>query len=398
MSFIQKSWENTDSRIGEILSARLEAGNDSSFHVFSVKDVKMKLDFWNKNFPRVKPFYAMKANHSDIAIETMAKLGTGFDCASQNEIKRVLELGVHPDRIIYANPAKQNSHLKFAKENHVTKMTFDNIDELHKIKSIFPEAKLVLRIRFDAKESVLSLGAKFGCDPKLEAPGLITECKSMKMNLIGISFHAGHQLQDTQVFDGAIKAVKELFVFASTNGLKLNFIDIGGGYSGKNMSQVVDCAKFINKALDEFFPDPSIEVISEPGMFFVQTSMKLLCNIHSKRVSRNERGKTQLINYFINNGLYTSFLSHFLFKYKTATRPFRTSAMLSDLKPQLSIFWGQTCDSTDKIFETFLPELQIGDWIIFDNDVAAYGFCRASEFNGFSLPEIVPLYSDQNVF
>lgn len=74
VDFIEKSWENTDAAIRNILVKRLESDNDHSFFAFNVQNVKQKLTFWNKNFPRVKPFFAMKANHSDVAIQTMANL------------------------------------------------------------------------------------------------------------------------------------------------------------------------------------------------------------------------------------------------------------------------------------------------------------------------------------
>lgn len=57
------------------------------------------------------------------------------------EIMKVLDLGVDPSRIIYANPCKQNSFIKYAAKKNVEMMTFDNEDELHKVKALFPEAK-----------------------------------------------------------------------------------------------------------------------------------------------------------------------------------------------------------------------------------------------------------------
>ncbi len=56
----------------------------------------------------------------------------------------MLDLGVTPDRIIYANPCKQISHLKFAAEKGVELMTFDNELELHKVKKHFPTARYSL--------------------------------------------------------------------------------------------------------------------------------------------------------------------------------------------------------------------------------------------------------------
>ena len=59
----------------------------------------------------------------------------------QGEIQKVLSLGVSVDRIIYANPCKQASMLRYAAKHDVALMTFDNEAELHKIKSIYPDAK-----------------------------------------------------------------------------------------------------------------------------------------------------------------------------------------------------------------------------------------------------------------
>ena len=50
---------------------------------------------------------------------------------------------VSPQRIIYANPCKQSSHIKYAAKHQVARMTFDNELELHKVKAIYPTAKWV---------------------------------------------------------------------------------------------------------------------------------------------------------------------------------------------------------------------------------------------------------------
>lgn len=56
-------------------------------------------------------------------------------------MRDVLALGVNPERIIYANPCKMISHLKFAASCGVKKMTFDCEAELLKVKEYFPDAK-----------------------------------------------------------------------------------------------------------------------------------------------------------------------------------------------------------------------------------------------------------------
>lgn len=74
-------------------------------------------------------------------IQTLATLSTGFDCASKGEIALVMKHGVAPQSIIYANPTKPISHLKFAAEMNVSVMTVDSDFELFKIKKYYPDAK-----------------------------------------------------------------------------------------------------------------------------------------------------------------------------------------------------------------------------------------------------------------
>lgn len=74
-------------------------------------------------------------------IQTLAALGTGFDCASKGEIQKVIGFGVAPESIIFAHPTKQISHLKFASKINVDLMSVDNDFELRKISQHFPDAR-----------------------------------------------------------------------------------------------------------------------------------------------------------------------------------------------------------------------------------------------------------------
>ena len=59
----------------------------------------------------------------------------------QGEIQKILNLGVSADRIVYANPCKQASFLRYAAKHNVSLMTFDNEAELYKVKELYPSAK-----------------------------------------------------------------------------------------------------------------------------------------------------------------------------------------------------------------------------------------------------------------
>lgn len=129
----------------------------------------------------------------------LAKLGNGFDCASQGEIEQVLNLGVDPARIIYAQPCKTKSYIRYAAKMGVKQMTFDNADELHKIRNFFPGAELILRILTDDSASLCQLSVKFGASLD-KTQDLLDLARSLGLKVTGVSFHVGSGATDPGSF------------------------------------------------------------------------------------------------------------------------------------------------------------------------------------------------------
>ena len=59
-------------------------------------------------------------------------------------------------------------------------------------------------------------------------------------------------------------------------------------------------------------------------------------------------------------------------------------------------FWGPTCDGLDKICETSFPELNIEDYVYFDN-MGAYTVAASSSFNGFQRPKSFYYVTEENL-
>ncbi|CAH2222220.1 antizyme inhibitor 2 isoform X1 [Pelobates cultripes] len=146
--------------------------------------VKKHLDFI-KLMPRVKPFYAVKCNNSRVVVKLLADLGAGFDCASKPEIEFVQEIGVKPEQIIYANPCKQISQIRFAAKSGVQMMTFDNEEELVKVSQSHPNAKMVLRITTDDSKSTICLSVKFGASLNV-CRHLLEMAMKLNVEVIGV--------------------------------------------------------------------------------------------------------------------------------------------------------------------------------------------------------------------
>ena len=47
-------------------------------------------EMWTAALPRVTPFYAVKCLTDDALMATLAALGAGFDCASEQEVRMAL--------------------------------------------------------------------------------------------------------------------------------------------------------------------------------------------------------------------------------------------------------------------------------------------------------------------
>lgn len=368
------------------IDERLSTGNDDSFYVFDIEDVRLKFNKYIEKMPRVIPYYAIKCNDEPVIVKTLAELGTGFDCASIKELEQILKMGINQNRIIYSHTVKQASHLKFAADNGVKMVTFDSPAELVKIKNIHPNAKVVLRIKFDAASSIICLGIKFGCDPVTEAPELIEKCKELGMNLIGISFHVGSGTLDYEIYERALQSVRRLFDVAEHFGFKLNFVDIGGGFMGNDINLLDNYAQYINQGIELYFPDPSVIIISEPGRYFSESAFTLVVQVILKKISSDGH-----VHYYINDSIYQSFIIAFIYETKLQFEVIRKSQQSNEPTECLSTIWGQTCNSKDRIVDNqMIPEMEIGDYVAFKN-MGAYTTTVSSQFNGFKVGEIVKI-------
>ncbi|XP_071568224.1 ornithine decarboxylase 2-like [Temnothorax nylanderi] len=357
---------------------------EDGFYIVDIGDIINKHREWITKIPRVAPHYAVKCNPDPNVIKILAALNTGFDCASEQEIRQVMQYGVQADRIIFANPYKCPSHIKYAKKMNVDQITADSELELLKIKDLYPEAKIIIRIRCDAKNSDCDLGLKFGCEPDEDAVRLIQLTMDLGLTLHGFSFHVGSPCGELNAFSRGIGICRRLIAIAKSMGCKdVQLLDIGGGFPGEKGTDIDKLANIVNDAIRDL--DPIIRVISEPGRYYVDSAFTLASYLHSKRIV-HKNGKTMRM-YYANVGTYNSFLDEIVgIKSRYPQILFEP---VSDEK-FVSTLWGPTCDSYDVIVkDVLMPELHIGDWLVWE-DIGAYSLCLCTEFNGFPIPKVIP--------
>jgi len=134
-------------------------------------------------------------------------------------------------------------------------MTFDSVDELHKIKAISPDAEVVLRIVTDDSESVCQLSNKFGAS-LCDVNKLLDTVSELGLDCIGTSFHVGSGGSDVNAFAEPLKHAAWVFEQAKSKGIEMNLLDIGGGFPGDDDGAVTfeQIAHKVNPLLDNLFP------------------------------------------------------------------------------------------------------------------------------------------------
>jgi ornithine decarboxylase len=329
--------------------------------------------------PRVKPFYAVKSNSHPFILKTFAQEGIGFDVASIQEMKTLLDMGVSPDRMIFANTVKTPEALKFASANNINLMTFDSEYELNKIAKYAPGARVLVRIKVPNVGSMVELSLKFGAEPPDAIPFLI---KAIRLGLkpVGVSFHVGSQNIHIENYLDALEIASIIFKDAQLKQIPLEILDIGGGFPIKHFDYEKDLfaqtASAINKELNRLFPD-NIQIIAEPGRVLCGPAGILVMRVIGKSIRNNKHW------YYLDDGVYGSLsgivYDHCKYQYK----------VLKKGVTQITTLAGPTCDSFDIISTSEeLPELDIGD-IVYVENIGAYSWATATNFNGLPPAKVV---------
>jgi ornithine decarboxylase len=356
--------------------------SEQAFYVVDLGEIIHAVNQWQTLLPMVKPFYAIKCNPNPVMLEALASMGVNFDCASEAEIKTVIEITKDPTRIIFANPCKMSSQIRYARANDVDCMTFDSEEELYKVKLFHPYAKLILRLAVDDSKSVCKFNKKFGC--KLDqVQELLVIAKTLKLHVVGFSFHVGSNCSSEDTYYEAIGTVRDAVDIAADLDIQTTLIDIGGGFRGVDEEKGVKFVRItekIKEAIEDFFPDheeQGIEFMAEPGRYFAQRTHTLVMNVIGKKIIMEKDEKT--IVYYLNDGIYGSFNCIMFDHEKPTILPFNER----NEKQFRSRLFGPTCDSIDMISEdVMLPELATGEWVYSEN-MGAYTVAAGSNFNGF---------------
>jgi ornithine decarboxylase len=346
---------------------------------------------FKKYLPRVQAYYAVKANPDPAIVKTLFAAGASFDVASMPEFRIVHEfIKDMPDKqrqdwiwdkIIYANPIKANETLQELNP-YKPLVTYDNYEEIRKVKKHAPQAGLALRLKVTNTGAMVELSSKFGAAPG-EAVDLILAADKAGLTVEGLSFHVGSQTTNFGNYVAAINLAANIFKEAKDRGYtKMNLLDIGGGFPAPYDASVKpfrELASIINRELNRLFPK-NIQILAEPGRFLCATAATAVSKIIGKAV---RDGK---LCYYIDDGVYHTFsgviFDHCHYHLKSFKRG----------PTQICSVFGPTCDALDVVSmaEELPGDLQLGD-LLYSEQIGAYSHASSTWFNGFPPATVVHL-------
>lgn len=345
--------------------------------VLSLEQIEKNYRLLRTHLPRVKVFYAIKANPHRRILELMRDLGSNFDVASDGEIMELSSLGVDGSRMIYANPMKTVNGLRACRNAGVGKMTFDSAGEIDKMARECPGATVLLRIRIDNSSAHVDLNKKFGA-AREQALELLLKARDAGLDAAGIAFHVGSQTMSADPYLYALDIAREIFEEAAAAGMQLRIMDIGGGFpipEPKVRFNLQEMLNQINARLDEDFP--GVEIWAEPGRFICGTAVNLITSV----IGVTERGGQPW--YFLDEGLYGTFSGVLFDQWDFKLISFKEGEQVA------ATFAGPSCDSLDIMFRGKMTVRQEEGDLILVPICGAYTSASATTFNGFSKANFV---------
>ena len=368
---------NSYLKLSQVAVEKLADKYGTPLLVLSLEHVERNYAFLAENLPGAKLYYAVKANPNEGIIRKLAELGSYFDVASDGEMRFLTEMGIAPERMVYANPVKTPSGLRVAKETGVNKFTFDSESEIGKMAKAIPGGSVLLRVRVDNPRALDDLNKKFGAHPD-DVLHLLELARQQGLDVAGLCFHVGSQSHSSDAYLAAIKTCRRLFDEAQDAGFNMRILDIGGGFPIQTITETIDITAMfqdIREALAQYFPET--EIWAEPGRFMCGTVSNLITSV----IGTQYRDSKQW--YFLDEGLYGTFsgviFDHWDFELET----------YKDDEKIPATFAGPSCDSLDIMFHDKLTApLNIGDLILVPN-CGAYTSASATVFNGFAKTPIL---------
>ncbi|NOI93128.1 diaminopimelate decarboxylase [Vibrio splendidus] len=324
--------------------------------------------------------YAVKANSNLGVLNTLARLGSGFDIVSGGELERVVAAGGDPAKVVFSGVGKTAAEMKRALELSIKCFNVESEPELERLNKVAGElgvkAPISLRINPDVDANThpyISTGLrdnKFGIAFD-RAPAVYAFAKTLdNLSIHGIDCHIGSQLTDIEPFIDATDRLLALIDQLRANDINIKHLDVGGGlgvvYRDELPPQPSDYAKALLARLDNH---SDLELIFEPGRAIAANAGVLLTKVEFLKPTEHKNFAIidAAMNDLMRPALYQAWQDI------VPVSPRQGEAVTYDLV-------GPICETGDFLGKDRDLVLEEGD-LLAVRSAGAYGFAMSSNYN-----------------
>ena len=337
--------------------------------------------------------YAVKANSNIAILNLLARSGSGFDIVSLGELKRVIQAGGDPKKIVFSGVGKREDEILAALKIGIRCFNIEVSGELDRINRLAGQVGVIAPVSFrvnpdvDAKtHPYISTGLKenkFGIDIEQALTEYRRAAAMPHINVIGIDCHIGSQLTETRPFLDALDKILDLVSILKADGIHLHHLDLGGGLGIRyHDEQPPEPAEYI-KAVLERLGDTDFEILLEPGRAIVGNAGILVTQVEYLKPTphKNFAIVDAAMNDLVRPALYSAW-QEIIHVNQQSNAP----------EQQWDIV-GPVCETGDFLGKGRALKLSQGDLLAIRSS-GAYGFSMSSNYN--SRPRIAELMVDGN--
>lgn len=324
--------------------------------------------------------YAVKSNSNLGVLNTMARLGSGFDIVSGGELERVIAAGGDPTKVVFSGVGKTEAEIKRALELKIKCFNVESEPELERLnqvaKSMGVLAPISLRINpdVDAKtHPYISTGLrdnKFGIAYD-RAPAVYRLANSLEnLEVKGIDCHIGSQLTTIEPFIDAIDRLLVLIDTLKAEGIHIRHLDMGGGlgviYNEELPPQPTEYSTALLSRLEQY---QNLELIFEPGRAISANAGILVTKVEFLK-------QTEFKNFAIVDAAMNDLMRPALYQAWQKIIPViprQGKALVYDVV-------GPVCETGDFLGKDRELTIEAGDLLVV-RSAGAYGFSMSSNYN-----------------
>jgi diaminopimelate decarboxylase len=342
--------------------------------------------------------YSVKANSNLSILKLMKDEGSGFDVVSGGELYRALKVGADPKKCVFAGVGKNDEEITYALEQGILLFNVESEEELANIDRIAgklgKKAPVALRVNPDVDpqtHTYISTGkkeTKFGVD-LIRAKRILQSALDLKnINLNGLHVHIGSQITKVDPYVETMQRIAAFLPEVAKLGLKIEFLDIGGGFGIWYKDKLARPAKEIAASIVPMLQKMGCRILLEPGRFIVGNAGILVTRV----LYVKESGEKKFVicdagmNDLIRPTLYSAY--HRIWPVKTD--PGHTGEAPDEEAwsgpSAVTDIVGPICESGDFFAkDRKLPVLKRGDLVCVFS-AGAYGYAMASNYNSHPKP------------